>query len=225
MMSPDSMSKRFGFRRLCPLCAIMAFAILSCCRSAPPRRSRMIRRVLTPGLHDLKLPRADEPDDPLCDLHSGQLFSVHACPAHSCVALRGPARLGRRRWGRGADPHWSGARGTRRHHRRAGFGARRLEQPRKREGGERIARHGPGPLRDRQEKSRGHRLQHGRRRLLAFCGKIPGTLQRGDSSRRQAAGVRRRVAASGSGDSFARRPGRAFWPDGRRELRNFRKPA
>src|SRR5262249_35522439 len=34
------------------------------------------------------------------------------------------------------------------------------------------------------------------------------------SSRRAASGIGLRVAATGSGDSFSRRPGRTFWPNG-----------
>jgi hypothetical protein len=46
--------------------------------------------------------------------------------------------------------------------------------------------------------------------VQAFGREIPGTLQRGDSDRQHAAGIGCRVAASGSGDSFARRSGRTF---------------
>jgi len=62
MMPLDSISKRVFFRRICPLCAIMAYAILSLLPAAaaaqvvvgdPP--------ALTPGLHYLTLSRVDEP--------------------------------------------------------------------------------------------------------------------------------------------------------------------
>jgi predicted peptidase len=59
MMSRDSISKRIYFRWICPLCAIMAYAILSlsptgaAAQGDPP--------MLTPGLHNPKLPRADGP--------------------------------------------------------------------------------------------------------------------------------------------------------------------
>ncbi len=61
MMSPDSISKRVCFRRIFPLCTIMAYAILS---SLPIGAAAQViddPPVLTPGLHNLELPRADEP--------------------------------------------------------------------------------------------------------------------------------------------------------------------
>ena len=226
MMSRDSISKRAWFRWICPLCTILAYAILSLLPIGVAAQVVRNPPALVPGLHDLSCrvqanPRSATRCPFRVTIHPTRLsLSFLHCISGSEAEM--PAGAGRRR---GADPHRSGARGTRRHHRRAGFGARRLEQPRKREGSERIARHGPGPLLNRQEKGRGHRLQHGRCRLVAFCGEIPGTLQRGDSSRRQAAGIRFRVAASGSGDSFSRRPGRTFWPDRGANCANFRKPA
>src|SRR5215467_585900 len=59
MMSPDSICKRVHFRWVFRICTIVAYAILSllpigvAAQGDPP--------VPTPGLHDLKLLRADEP--------------------------------------------------------------------------------------------------------------------------------------------------------------------
>src|SRR6266849_223806 len=61
MMSPDSISKRVCCRRIFPLCTIMAYAILS---SLPIGAAAQViddPPVLTPGLHNLELSRADEP--------------------------------------------------------------------------------------------------------------------------------------------------------------------
>jgi predicted peptidase len=61
MMSPDSISKRVCFRRTCPFGPIMGYVILS---SFPIGVAAQVVRdspVLTPGLHNLELPRADEP--------------------------------------------------------------------------------------------------------------------------------------------------------------------
>jgi predicted peptidase len=57
MMSRDSISNRVSFRWICPLCTIMAYAILSLL----PIGAAAQVPVLTPGLHNLTLPRADEP--------------------------------------------------------------------------------------------------------------------------------------------------------------------
>jgi len=61
MMSLDSISKRVHFRWICPLCTIMAYAILSLLPIGVAAQVVGDPPVLTPGLHDLKLPRADEP--------------------------------------------------------------------------------------------------------------------------------------------------------------------
>ena len=61
MMSLDSISKRVHFRWICPLCTIMAYAILSLLPIGVAAQVVGNSPVLTPGLHDLKLPRADEP--------------------------------------------------------------------------------------------------------------------------------------------------------------------
>src|SRR5258708_39929849 len=56
MMSLDSISKR-----VYPLCTIMACAILSLLPIGVAAQVAGDTPVLGPGLHDLKLPRADEP--------------------------------------------------------------------------------------------------------------------------------------------------------------------
>lgn len=61
MMSFDSISKRVHFRRICPLCTIMAYAILSLSPIGVAAQVVGDPPVLTPGLHNLKLLRADEP--------------------------------------------------------------------------------------------------------------------------------------------------------------------
>jgi hypothetical protein len=57
MMSRDSISNRVSFRWICPLRTIMAYGILSLL----PIGAAAQVPVLTPGLHNLTLPRADEP--------------------------------------------------------------------------------------------------------------------------------------------------------------------
>jgi hypothetical protein len=101
MMSRDSISNRVSFRWICPLCTLTAYAILSLL----PIGAAAQVPVLTPGLHNLTLPRADEP------------------AIHYAITIPG---------------NYSPS--------TPGFGARRLEQPRKREGRERIAGHGHGPI-------------------------------------------------------------------------------
>jgi predicted peptidase len=61
MMSLDSISKRVHFRRICPLCTIMVYTILSLLPIGAAAQVVGDPPVLTPGLHNLKLPRADEP--------------------------------------------------------------------------------------------------------------------------------------------------------------------
>ncbi len=63
MMSFDSISKLVYFRRICPLCTItiMAFAILFLLPIDVAAQAVGDSPVLTPGLHSLSLPRADEP--------------------------------------------------------------------------------------------------------------------------------------------------------------------
>src|SRR5713226_6433202 len=61
MMPLDSISKRVAFRRICPLCTIMAYAILSLLPIGVAAQVVGDPPALTPGLHTLKLPRADEP--------------------------------------------------------------------------------------------------------------------------------------------------------------------
>ena len=59
MMSLGSISKPV-FRRICPLCTIMAYAILSLLPIGVAAQVIGDPPVLTPGLHNLMLPRADE---------------------------------------------------------------------------------------------------------------------------------------------------------------------
>jgi len=61
MMSPDSISKRVYVRWSCPLCAIMVYAILSLVPSGAAAQLVGDPPALAPGLHDLTLPRTDEP--------------------------------------------------------------------------------------------------------------------------------------------------------------------
>jgi predicted peptidase len=61
MMSRDSISKRVCFRSIYPLCTIMACAVLSLLPIGVAAQVVGDPPVLTPGLHNLKLPRADEP--------------------------------------------------------------------------------------------------------------------------------------------------------------------
>jgi predicted peptidase len=60
-MSRDSISTRACFRRTGLLCAIMAYAVLSLLPASAAAQPAGDPPVLTPGLHDLQLPRADEP--------------------------------------------------------------------------------------------------------------------------------------------------------------------
>src|SRR5262252_533831 len=61
MMSLDSLSKRLCFRRICPLCTIMAYAILALLPIGAAAQVLGDAPALTPGLHNLTLQRADEP--------------------------------------------------------------------------------------------------------------------------------------------------------------------
>src|SRR6266853_172546 len=61
MMSPDSISKRVYFRQMYPLCAIMAYALLSVLPIGAAAQVGDDPPVLTPGLHELTLARAGEP--------------------------------------------------------------------------------------------------------------------------------------------------------------------
>ena len=61
MISPDSMSKRFGFRWLCPSARSSGSPFYAGCL-APLAQVADDPAVLTPGLHHLKLLRADEPE-------------------------------------------------------------------------------------------------------------------------------------------------------------------
>lgn len=61
MMSLDSISKCVHFRWIYPLCTIMAYAIVSLLPISAAAQVAADPPVLTPGLHDLKLTRADEP--------------------------------------------------------------------------------------------------------------------------------------------------------------------
>ena len=60
-MSRDGISTRVHFRRMCLLCTIMACAILSLFPTRLAAQAAGDPPVLTPGLHHLTLPRADEP--------------------------------------------------------------------------------------------------------------------------------------------------------------------
>jgi predicted peptidase len=61
-MSLDSVSTTLvSFRRICPLCTIMAYAILSLLPIGAAAQVAGDPPVLTPGLHSLTLPRSDEP--------------------------------------------------------------------------------------------------------------------------------------------------------------------
>src|SRR6266853_2485652 len=60
-MSLDSIFKRACFRWIYPLCGIMAYAILSLSPIGVAAQVVGDPLVLAPGLHNLKLPRADEP--------------------------------------------------------------------------------------------------------------------------------------------------------------------
>jgi len=60
-MSRGSISKRVYFRGIWPLCTIMAYAILSLLPIGVAAQVVGDAPELTPGLHNLELPRADEP--------------------------------------------------------------------------------------------------------------------------------------------------------------------
>jgi predicted peptidase len=60
-MSLDNISKRVYFQRTCPLGTIMAYTILSLFPIGVAAQVVRDSPVLTPGLHNLELPRADEP--------------------------------------------------------------------------------------------------------------------------------------------------------------------
>ena len=61
MMSRDSICGRVPFRWICPLCTIMAFALLSVLPIGAAAQGAGDRPVLAPGLHELTLARAGEP--------------------------------------------------------------------------------------------------------------------------------------------------------------------
>ena len=61
MMSLHSISKRVDFRWICRLCTIMAYPILSLLPIGVAAQVVGAPPALTPGLHHLTLPRADEP--------------------------------------------------------------------------------------------------------------------------------------------------------------------
>jgi predicted peptidase len=61
MMSLDGTSDRVRFRWICPLCTIVAYAILSLLPVGAAAQVAADPRVFIPGLHDLELLRADEP--------------------------------------------------------------------------------------------------------------------------------------------------------------------
>src|ERR1700730_3171861 len=61
MMSLDSISKCVDLRRIYPLCTIMAYAILSLLPICAAAQVAGEPPVLTPGLHEQKLPRAGAP--------------------------------------------------------------------------------------------------------------------------------------------------------------------
>jgi len=61
MMSLDGIAKPVSFRRIFPLCTIVACAILSMLPIGAAAQVPSDPAVLAPGLHDLKLPRAGEP--------------------------------------------------------------------------------------------------------------------------------------------------------------------
>ena len=61
MMSRDSICGRVPFRWICPLCTIMAFAVLSVLPIGAAAQGAGDRPALAPGLHALTLARAGEP--------------------------------------------------------------------------------------------------------------------------------------------------------------------
>jgi predicted peptidase len=61
MMSLDRISKRVYRRGICPICTIMAYAILSLLPIGLAAQVVRDSPALTPGLHNLELRRADEP--------------------------------------------------------------------------------------------------------------------------------------------------------------------
>ena len=61
MMSLDSISKRVWFRGICSLGTIMAYVVVSLLPIGVAAQVTRDSPVLTPGLHNLELPRADEP--------------------------------------------------------------------------------------------------------------------------------------------------------------------
>ncbi len=198
-------------RRFCRLRTLMAYSILWLLPVALAAQDASDPSTLSPGFHRLTLPRADgpvinyailvpdsySPSTPvplILALHFGG--NPTGAGASVLQILIGPAlsELGAII----VAPDSVGGNWTTPDH------------PRKRGRCERVARHGLGPLCNRRGKDCSYRLQHGRRRLLAFCAEFPGTLQRGNSYRRQTAGISRRVAASGIGYSFPRRPSCTF---------------
>jgi predicted peptidase len=60
-MRLDGFGKRRDFRWICPVCAIMAFAMLSLWPIGGAAQVAGDRPVLTPGFYRLSLPRAEEP--------------------------------------------------------------------------------------------------------------------------------------------------------------------
>src|ERR1700693_788772 len=61
MMSLDSISKRVSLRRICPLCTIVVYAILSLLPIGVAAQVASGPPVFIPGLHNLELQRVDEP--------------------------------------------------------------------------------------------------------------------------------------------------------------------
>jgi len=126
-MSLHCITKRADLQRISPPCMVMAYAILSLLPISAAAQVADDPSERVPGLQDLELSRPDEPTIRYAISIPRTYSALTPAPSHSCIALRGSRQ---RRCGRrckcDAEPHWSGTRRTRRRHRRAGFGARKL---------------------------------------------------------------------------------------------------
>jgi len=180
----------------------------------------------TPGLHHLTFPRADGPP-------MGYAISIPAnyspskpVPAHSCTAFRGSEVETRP----APEETWwksslvlrlpNSGRSSSRRIRCEAIGA-----PRKREGGETHCSTWCWPRYAIDKKKvavTGYSM--GGYRVLAFCGEIPATFQRGNSHRRHAAGIGSRVAASGFWRFILATIRSRLLAQRKCELHNFRKP-
>src|SRR6266849_6024563 len=180
MMSPDSISKRVCCRRIFPLCTILAYAILS---SLPIGAAVQViddPPVLTPGLHNLELPRADEP----------AIRYAISIPGNYSPSTPVPLILALHFGVRGGDAAGAG-----------GDVVQILIGPALAELGAIIV--APDSVRGNWSSPENEKAVNALLDMVLAHYSI-------DKKKVAVAGIRLRVAASGSGDSFSRRPSRTL---------------